>query len=163
MKTVLGVLAAAGMLVVGLGVMSPDGLQPPPGPIMDTQPSLTTISEQITGLQASASSFPTDLRFRHNNIGGDQQDVTVEFVPSSEAAFVRIYAVCVTASSSELLVGPDQLIVATLGGSAVSDDGQLQGSSQFQFGGLRVPTPVRFRTAGQDSTSDLTLLYWVDE
>lgn len=66
MKPVLGVLAATAMLVVGLGVISPDGLKPPPGPIVDTLPSLTTISEQISSLQSSATGFPADLRFRHS-------------------------------------------------------------------------------------------------
>jgi len=154
--SIIGVFAA-------LGFGQPDGIDPPPGPVADTQPSLTSIDLKLDGLAANAGRFPSDLKFFQDNIGGNQTNETIVFVPASEADFVRIYGVIVTSANTNLLVGDSETLVANIGGSAVVSSGDLRGSSNVDFGGLRVPTPVKFRTGGSDSASRVTLLYWIEE
>lgn len=137
-------------------------LDPPEGPVADTTPSLADISSQIAGLAAGANSpFPPNLQSVFHSYGGNQNTVTQEFVSATEADFVRIYAIVVTASVTNMLVGESEQVILVAGGSATIN-GNLTGTTHIELGGLRVPTPVRFRTGGQDSGTKLTLLYWVE-
>jgi len=141
----------------------PDGIDPPAGPVADTQPSLTSIDAKLDTLALSSNRFPPDLKYAYDQVGGNQQSETVTFVSANEADFVRLYGVTVHASSTNLLVGPSTESVALIAGSAALTSGQIGGSSYVDLGGLRVPTPVKFQTGGQDSASTITLLYWIEE
>lgn len=160
----ISVLTLCGVAAAGAAIAIAGPLDPPAGPVSETQPSLASISGQLSQLTAGGGlGFPPNLQYHREHVGGNQQSETVEFVSASEAEFVRIYAVFVNSSVTNLLVGSSEENVAQFGGSAVLSTGQLVGGNQYNFGGLRVPTPVKFHTGGQDSASLITLLYWVED
>jgi len=146
-------LSAVGTLglVAALGFAQPDGIDPPAGPVADTQPSLATLSQQITAL-AAGNGFPPNLQFAYQNgIGGNQQDETRTVIPTSVGDTVRVAQVFVTGSGSTMMAGSNNdVVLATTGGT------------ENTLSGLRVPTPVKFRTAGVDTSSSVTVLYWID-
>ncbi|MEL6795654.1 MAG: hypothetical protein AAFO89_02415 [Planctomycetota bacterium] len=159
----VSITSIAGTLgvVAAIGFAQPDGLQPPAGPVDDTQPSLATISQQIDAL-GGIGAFPPDLQFAFGSVGGGSSPPVFEAVPASVADEVRLYGLFVTSGNTNLLVGPNETRVAGVGGSTVNSNNSLRGSTQFQFGGLRVPTPVKFST-GPENGSGVTLLYWIEE
>lgn len=159
--TGLAVLFAVTTVVAQQSGASPDGLQPPAGPVSDTQPSLTTISAQLDQLLTQGTTgFPDGLLFRHTSINEDE----IELISAAEADFVRIYSVIIEGAGTNLRVGPNDEVVAILGGDSHNSQSELIGHNQFQFGGLRVPTPVSIVESGSmNNGSFVTLLYWIDE
>ena len=138
----------------------PDGIDPPAGPVADTQPSLASIDQKLDNLLLGGGSFPPDLRYAYDGV----LDKTVTLVDSTEADFVRLYGAQILASSGNLLVGDSEDQVAVLGGSAlIQSNQQLRGGTNYDFGGLKVPTPVKFRNQGTGNASLITLLYWIEE
>lgn len=161
---VFGIVIGAAVLASGSfaqrGGPSPDGLVPPTGPVSDTHPSLTSISEQLTQLQFSSNAFPPNLRYHFEAM----KDEVVDFVPDTEADFVRLYNVFVEGESINLVVGPNQDSLALFGGDSHNSNGVMVGHNQYNFGGLRVPTPVTFvQQSSRANASHVTLLYWIEE
>lgn len=157
----LGVVAFVASSVIASA--QPDGIDPPAGPVADTQPSLTSLEAKIDSLALSANRFPGDLKSKYVNFGGNQTYTKVVFISDTEADFVRLYGALATSATANMLVGPSEERIISIGGCAPSATGDLRGHNSFDFGGLRVPTPVKFETGGQDSGSTITLLYWIEE
>ncbi len=60
------IAASVGTLTIAaaLGFAQPDGLQPPPGDVMDTQPSLASIESLLTGIPGGSAGASTAVQFR---------------------------------------------------------------------------------------------------
>lgn len=154
--SILGTLGT----VAAIGFAQPDGIEPPAGTVADTQPSLTSIDQKLDTLTAGASQFPPNLKYVQDGVFEE----TVELVSTSEATFVRLYGMHVLAASGNLLVGPSEDRLSVVGGSAVlQSTSQLRGGMDYSFGGLKVPTPVKFRNSGSGNSTHVTLLYWIEE
>lgn len=150
--TTISIASIAGMLgvVAAIGFAQPDGLQPPAGPVDDTQPSLASISQQVADLAGTA--YPPSLRFSfESGIGGNQQNENRTLIPESEGSFVRIVSVSTIGPGATMNVGATEENVMA-----------IEGATERNLYGLRVPTPVCFRVAGVNASSGVTVLYWVE-
>jgi len=54
--TIAATAAATLGLTAALGFRQPDGIEPPPGPVMDTQPSLASIDQRLQNIESNTGS-----------------------------------------------------------------------------------------------------------
>jgi hypothetical protein len=156
----IAVASIAGTLgvVAAIGFAQPDGLEPPAGPIDDTQPSLSSISQQVDAL-AGSGTFPPDLEFAYGQFTSGPATI----IPASEGPFVRLHSVIVNNTSCSVLVGPSEQTLSVLSGNVFNQAAErLFGTFQAEYAGLVVPTPVKINGGNNSAAARVTVLYWVE-
>ncbi len=143
-------------VVAAIGFAQPDGLQPPAGPVDDTQPSLASISQQIADCAAS-SGFPPNLQVLDVSIGVNGNPVTV----LDGVQGVRLYSVSFTGSTCRVTDGNGRSIIRLAGNAWRPDINSVVGSQQVLLGGVAVDTPIQIESENSQSVT-AHLYYWVE-
>ncbi len=142
-KLTLGIgITVVVLTLAAVGIAQQDGLQPPPGPVTDTQPSLFTLGEAIANIQSSLAESPANELFYAPAIAFNST-VTLN------VGHVRIERIIV--NSGVVSVKPQGVEIARFAaGAEILSDGAGRRLEPFTSElGIEVEGPIEF--TGTDS------------